>query len=335
MKPTPLISGENVRGRAIRRLLLCTVLWGVSFPTMKALALTQQQLLPGAGSWFFTALGVMYRFGFAGLVLGVIFFRQNRSASRLELEQGMVLAVFGVAGILFQMDGLAYTAASTSAFLTQGYCVLIPLWVALTRQRWPSWKVFFSILLVLAGVAVLAQVDFHALKLGRGELETLIASLLFTGQILGLEQPRYAANRPAVFSTIMFLAMALLCGPLVWACAPGLPACLRAYASLPACGFLSILTIVCTLFAYTLMNQWQRHVTATEAGLIYCVEPVVASLMALFLPALFSRWAEIDYGNEQLTLRLFLGGGLITGANVLLQSKWMEPRPGVVEPLNH
>jgi len=312
-------------------LLLCTALWGVSFPVMKALALTQQHLLPAAGSWFFTALGVMYRFGFAGLILLVIFPRQIRSASRREGEQGIVLAIFGVGGILFQMDGLAYTAASTSAFLTQGYCIFIPLWVALVHRRWPTWKIFLSTLLVVTGVAVLARLNFHSLKLGRGEWETLIASLLFTGQILGLEQPRYAANRPAVFSTIMFLTMALFCIPLVWAGAPGAPALLRAYASWPACGFMAILVVFCTLFAYTLMNRWQRHVTATEAGLIYCVEPVIASLMALFLPAIFSLWAGIDYENEQLTLRLFIGGGLITGANVLLQSNWLEPKPGAVE----
>jgi drug/metabolite transporter (DMT)-like permease len=320
------MSGANQRRTAVRMLLLCTALWGVSFPVMKALALTQQHLVPEAGSWFFTALGVLYRFGFAGLILLVIFPRQIRSASRLEVEQGIVLAVFGVGGILFQMDGLAYTAASTSAFLTQGYCIFIPLWVALVHRRWPTWKIFLSTLLVVTGVAVLARLNFHSLKLGRGEWETLIASLLFTGQILGLEQPRYAANRPAVFSTIMFLAMALFCIPLVWAGAPDASAVLRAYASWPACGFLAILVVFCTLFAYTLMNRWQRHVTATEAGLIYCVEPVIASLMALFLPAIFSRWAGIDYENEQLTLRLFIGGGLITGANVLLQSNWLEPK---------
>ena len=46
------------------------------------------------------------------------------------------------------------------------------------------------------------------------------------------------------------------------------------------------------------MNTWQPKITATEAGLIYCVEPIFGSGMALFLPALFSAWAAIDYPNE-------------------------------------
>lgn len=294
---------------------------------MKALALAQQALLPGTGSWFFTSVGVLYRFGAAGLILCVIFFPALKTISRCEVEQGVVIALFGAGGILFQMDGISYTAASTCAFLTQGYCVFIPLWVALTRRRWPPLKIFISTVLVVCGVAVLSRLNIHDLKLGRGEWETLIASLLFTGQILCLESPRYAANRPEVFSTVMFLTMALLCVPLALATAPNLAAFQRAYASGATCGMLAILVVFCTLIAYVMMNRWQKFVTATEAGLIYCIEPVIASVLSLFLPAILSSWAGVHYPNEQLTARLFIGGGMITAANLLLQSKWLQPRP--------
>ncbi len=60
--------------------------------------------------------------------------------------------------------------------------------------------------------------------------------------------------------------------------------------------------------------------------MIYSIEPAIASVMALFLPAIFSRWAGINYANEELTARLFIGGGLITAANLLLQSKWLEEK---------
>jgi drug/metabolite transporter (DMT)-like permease len=317
---------KKQRRTAVRILIVCTLLWGLSFPTMRALAFTQQKMLPDVGSWFFTSLDVMYRFGFAGIVLSAIFWRELKTLSRREMEQGIVLAIFGGGGILFQNDGLAYTDASVSAFLTQSYCLFIPLWVAMVVRRCPPLKTFLSTVLVLIGVAVLAKINFHLFKLGRGEIETLIASLLFAGQILCLEQPRYAGNRPENFSVVMFFGMALVCVPLVCATAPGAAACVRAFASLPACGFLAILVIFCTLISYTMMNRWQKFVTATEAGLIYSIEPVVASLLALFLPVIFSRWAGINYPNEELTARLFIGGGLITGANLLLQSKWLEKK---------
>ena len=308
----------------MQMLVVCTLMWAVSFPAMKALALTQQNLLPQSGSWFFSSLSVTYRFGIAGILMLLISFRQMHTVRRLEVEQGMLLAAFGGVGIIFQMDGLAYTTASTSAFLTQGYCVFIPVWLALVHRQWPTRKIFLCIALVVAGVAVLAEINLHSLRLGRGEIETLLASFLFTGQILGLNHPRYAANRPLVLTTVMLLGFALVGAPFAVATAPDASAWLRAYASWPACGLLAIIIAFCTLAAFILMNVWQRHVTATEAGLIYCAEPVFASLLALFLPGIFSSWAGIHYLNETVTARLLLGGGLITAANVLLQSRWLE-----------
>lgn len=305
-------------------LVLSTVFWSFSFPVMKALALEQQKLLPGTGTWFFTSLGVMYRFGAAGLLMLIFVARQFRKCSRLEIEQGLLLAAFGVGGILFQMNGLAYTSAPVSAFLTQTYCALIPIWVALTHHRAPSMKMLLCLALVLLGVAVLAGVSFHSLKLGRGEIETLIASGLFAGQILALEHPRYASNNAMRLSAFMFVGMALLSAPLVAVTAPNADACLQAYASPAAVGFLAVLVIVCTLGGYLLMNRWQHGVTATEAGLIYCLEPLFTSALALFLPAWLARRAAIDYANDPLTARLLAGGTLVTAANALLQSKWFK-----------
>ena len=67
------------------------------------------------------------------------------------------------------------------------------------------------------------------------------------------------------------------------------------------------------------MIAWQPKITATEAGLIYCVEPIFGSVMALFLPALFSVWAGLNYANEKATWTLLVGGGLVTLANVFIQ----------------
>jgi drug/metabolite transporter (DMT)-like permease len=310
----------------MRVLTFCTVLWALSFPAMKALALAQQQLLPGVSSGFLTSLGVFYRFGFAGLILLVFTARRMGGISRLEVEQGLLLAGFGGLGIWFQMDGLSYTPASTSAFLTQSYCIFIPLWLAVVNRRFPPLKQSVCILLVVGGVWELANLNLHSLKLGRGELETLIGSLMFTGQIMTLDRPRYAGNRPLLFSTVMFLAMALLCVVPVWASAPSPADCLRAFASPATVGFMVVLVLLCTVGAYTLMNLWQPFVSSTEAGLIYCLEPALASLLTLFLPHWISRWAGVDYPNETLTSRLLLGGGLITAANALLQSPWLEVR---------
>ena len=211
----------NLRRQAFQRLLLCTFFWSLSFPAMKALALTQQEILPGAGSWFISSLSVLYRFVFAGGLLLLIAFAEIKTILRREIEQGIWLALFTSAGLCLQMDGLAYTSASTSAFLTQLYCVLIPLWVAVRLRRPPSVKIIFCGALVLGGMAVLVKLNFFALKLGRGEVETLAASVMFAAQILCLEHPRYTANRPVCFTAAMLLATCVFTLPLVVATAPG------------------------------------------------------------------------------------------------------------------
>lgn len=239
--------------------------------------------------------------------------------TRLEIRQGMLLGVTAGAGMLFQNDGLQFTSASVSAFLTQFYAIMIPVYFALRLRRWPSAAVLLSSTLVLVGVAVLGRFDVRTMHLGRGELETLLSSVFFMLQILLLERKEYAANRALPVTLAMFGTQAAIFTLLAFATAPKAADLLVPWTSGPWLGFTLLLTLFCTLGSFTIMNKWQPKITATEAGLIYCVEPVFASIMALFLPALFSRWAGVDYPNELLTWHLLLGGGLITLANVLIQ----------------
>ena len=75
------------------------------------------------------------------------------------------------------------------------------------------------------------------------------------------------------------------------------------------------------------MNRWQRELPATEAGLLYCSEPVFTSALCLFVPGWLSSLSGIDYPDETLTGHLLLGGLLILLANVLIQLWGTEPAP--------
>jgi drug/metabolite transporter (DMT)-like permease len=286
---------------------------------IKAILFKQEELVPGASSAFFSSLIVVLRFGVAGIIVLLFCFRDLRTLTRLEWKQGVGLAVFGGIGILFQMDGLAHTSASVSAFLTQFYCLLIPIWVACTRRALPTAAVIVSSVFVLAGAAILADFDFGEFRIGRGEAETLLSAFFFAGQILWLERPEFRQNRTALFTVVMFFGTSLLALPVVVLSAPSAAACIKSYSDFPVLLMIGAVILFCTLGAYGLMNIWQRHISATEAGLIYCLEPVAASAFALFLPAWLSQLAGINYANERLTRDLMLGGGLILAANVLIQ----------------
>jgi len=305
--------------RACAWLIFATSVWGLSFPFIKASWLAQHNVVPEMSSMFHAALLAVVRFGASSIVIGIFSARTLRLLTKLELEQGLGLGVFGGLGIVFQMDGLAHTPASTSAFLTQFTCIFIPLWVGWRTRSLPRFAVFLSLVMVMSGVAILSRFDWHELKMGRGEAETILSALFFSGQILWLERPRYSANNVAHFSVVMFTATSLLVLPLALFTVPASHGLFDSYRSVHVLALVAVITIGCTVIAYTLMNIWQPHVIATEAGLIYCVEPLFASLFALFLPGWMSRFAGIDYANEHLTSHLLVGGGLITAANVLIQ----------------
>ena len=312
--------------RACVWLVVATAFWGVSFPFIRSTWLLQSRLAPDISSFFFAAALAVVRFSAAGILIAFISARTLRRLTRLEIHQGAGLGLFGGLGILFQMDGLAHTSASTSAFLTQFSCLLIPLWVALHKRAAPRPAVIIGSVLVLAGVAILAQFDWRQFKMGRGEAETLLSAVFFAGQILWLERPRYAPNRVSHFTIVMFGTIALLIAPIAGCTAPSPHAAIAAYASFAVLALVAGIVFICTLGAYLMMNVWQPHVTATEAGLIYCVEPICASLFAAFLPGWISKYAHVDYANEGMTRSLFVGGTLITLANVLIQLDAMRQR---------
>jgi drug/metabolite transporter (DMT)-like permease len=302
-------------------LILACALWGVSFPVVKVLHLEQSGRLPGAGSEFLAAWLQMARFGMAALILLPWVLLRSGAPRSLEIRQGMWLGFWGGLGMVLQADGLAHTEASTSAFLTQAYCVILPLVACVRLRRLPDGRIVWATLLVMAGGAVLSGIRPGDLRIGRGELETLGAAMFFTLQILTLENPTYRENRGVPVTLVMCAAIGLMFVPVAALTAPEPSAMLAAGASGSSFLLVTVLALFCSVGAYCLMNYWQPRIRATEAGLIYTTEPVFTALYVLFLPAWIGRLTGTDYANERLTLTMMVGGGLIIAANLLMQLK--------------
>jgi drug/metabolite transporter (DMT)-like permease len=320
------IAPNSVRRRAIVMLVLATLYWGLSFPVIKAIASVNRELFPAAGSWFLAALALEPRFLLAALLVFAFRPRRDRGPTRLEIRQGLGVGAFAAAGTFLQTDGLQYTAASTSSFLTQFSAILIPAWLALRNRRNPGAVIWAGCVLVLGGVAILGHFDWRTLRFGRGEWETLLCSLFFMGQILWVEKAEFAGNRPGSVTLVMFSIQAAAFAVLAATTTPGARALAIPWESPAWVGLTLVLTVVCTIGAFMIMNKWQPSITSTEAGLVYCVEPLFASVFVLFLPGIFSAWAAIDYPNEHATWSLIIGGGLITIANVFVQAYPASPK---------
>ena len=313
------------RRLAILMLILTTAAWGLSFPGGKALLDAASHALPGRDPWFFSSLMIATRFGLGALLLWLAHPRAFAQMRASEWRQGFGLGVCGGFGMLLQADGLAFTAASTSAFLTQFASVLVPLVIALRTRRAPSPYTLLCIALVVAGVAVLARLDWRTLRLGRGEMETLLGTVFFTGQILWLGRPAFYGNHTGRVTLVMFLTIAAMLSPIVATHAQHAGDALILVRTFPLAATLLTLTLACSVFAFLMMNRWQPRVDPTTAGIVYCTEPLFATLFALFLPAFLARFLEIDYASERPTPHLLLGGSLITLANVLIALQPLPP----------
>lgn len=325
-------------------LFLATTCWGLSFPLMKGLVLSQQQLAPGASVWFITAQTLVIRFGAAAVVMALFCqwratLRRGRVApadatervapsySWLDIKLGVGLGFFAGVGTLFQMAALDQTPASVSAFLTQFTVLLVPLWLALVNRRRPSWLLVVCCALVIAGMAILCDVRWNDLRLQRGEWLTLLAAALFTGDILWLDRREFVTADKLRATVVMFATMAACLLPVAVAGAPAAGRWWRAYQTPGVLAMLLALLVFSTLVAFTVMNVWQPHIAPTHAAMIYCAEPVFASLYALFLPGWLAQFGRFDFPNETLTQNLWLGGSLITLANILIQQ---DPKPAHV-----
>jgi drug/metabolite transporter (DMT)-like permease len=184
-----------------------------------------------------------------------------------------------------------------------------------------------SCLLVVVGMAVLCRVDWRDLRLGYGETLTLLCAVAFAGDILWLDRREFAGIDKWTGSAIMFGVIALVGLPVTWWMRPATGLTWSVFGD-PSVWILSALLVaVPTLFSFTVMNLWQPAISPTHASVIYCIEPVFASVFALGLPAWLARVGGVDYRNETLTVSLWVGGGLITLANVLVQRDQSQAKP--------
>jgi drug/metabolite transporter (DMT)-like permease len=316
-----LSPGAVLIHRARVLLVGTTVLWALSFPLVRGLELVQRAGAPEVSAAAQACAVMAIRFGLAALFLLAIYGRQLVRIDWREWSQAIGLAVFAAGGLFLQTLGLAWTDASIAAFLTQLYTLIVPLIVAMRDRSWPSLRVIVACVMVLVGVAMLSPGLLRHFTLGPGELVIIISAFFAASQIVWVERPLYAENRAGVVTLIMFAMMAavfvagyFLAGGTVSGTVP--------LFGTPVLWMLTLaLVLLCTVFNFLIMNEWQRCVSATEAGLIYCIEPVIATILSSFLPGWISRVASIAYANETLTWSLLVGGVLIVGATILVATE--------------
>ena len=286
-------SGRLNRRMAAELGLVCNaIVWGATFVVVKS-------ALGAVSAILFLAL----RFSVATVALGVIFYRPAADRSIWKgAAPGMLAGLFLFLGYFFQTQGLRFTTAPKSAFLTGLTSVLAPIFASCVYGTKPRMSELLGLSAAVSGLALMTLPGASG-SINRGDLLTLCCAGAFAAHIVTLghysKMLRFEALSIAQVGTAAILAIALF----PWAEKPRLdwqPEVLWA---------ILITGLLATAVAFTLQAWAQKFTTATRTALIYTLEPVVA-LMTSYLLA-----------GEGLTRSGAAGAALILGGVLLVELK--------------
>lgn len=264
---------------------MASAVWGASFVIVK-------EALSAASPLLFVAA----RFTIATLVL-VPLIRLRAGFSRGELRAGAILTALLASGFATQAYGLQFTTPARSAFIVAMSSVLAPVFALFVLKHRSSWMVWLALLMAAVGIYFLTAPDAGGLN--RGDVWTLLTSVVFGGHIVAVSEfsRRFDAQRLVFLqlpgTAIGALIVALLIEPLRFDWSVGLVTALL---------FLSVMS---TVVALVWQFKAQRVMSSARASLIFCFEPVFAAL---------TSWA---FWGERFTASQGMGGGLILAGMVL------------------
>ena len=312
---------------AVVVLVFCCVLWGWSFPTMQYASRAFDTHMIGRPSpsamESLTSRALLngIRFLLAGLLYALLTLNSQRKFVRSETVGGTAVGLLFGAGMLLQLQGLAWARPSVSGFLTSMAVVFAPMAQAWILRRPVGGAVWTAVGLALAGVTLLAWPNPAAGQGGLtahpplpllGEILTVLAAVVFTAQILAVDHYGQAAD-PKRLTSVMLLT----CAAMSLAVAAGLsggrvllPGVLAALATDRVVWWsLGSLVLFSSVLAIPLMNTYQPRVSPATASVVYCSEPLFALPFSVLL------------GTERLTAITLAGGAAVLAA-VLVVAAW-------------
>jgi drug/metabolite transporter (DMT)-like permease len=282
-------------------LLAMTLIWGTMFVIVK------RALVSIPPQWFNA-----FRMTLAFVCLAIVYRSQWRRLTRAAWLAGAAAGTAMACGFFFQTQGLTYTTATNSAFITSMVVVIVPLLACIPglRERaagLPPWTAWMGALLAFCGVALLTTPAHTAWLLmlrglNRGDLLTMICAIGFGLQIIALER----GARHVGFQQLTLLQVGVAMVFLTTTAAISRP---RMFTNLhalqhalaqPAVLFgIATAGILATALAFSIQTWAQSIIPATNIAVIVTLEPVFATLVA---------WLVL---HEELNLRRMSGAALV------------------------
>ena len=286
---------RDSRSAAVFFLVLITAIWGWSFVIVKE----SVSLYP-----VFSFLALRFFLGAAILSLFI-----GRSFARFDgklLAAGVVLGLFLFGGYAFQTTGLLYTTPAHSGFITGLFVVFTPLFESFTLKKRPPWIIVGSLLLSTTGLVVLSyEPDLKGMNYG--DFLSLMCAIIYSFHLILIDRlsKRYNTLHLA-FLQVLTVSLLSFASALVTGCR---------LAPIPGTSLNGVLltALFATALSYYVQTTYQKVTSATEAALIFTLEPVFAGMFAYFM------WGEKFSG------RIYAGGAMILTGMLISQARSLMP----------
>lgn len=277
-------------------LIVGTAFWGITFPVTK--------MASGNTS---SATFVFYRFLGATIVMSILFAKQLKQISLVNIKRGGILAVSLTAGIFLQTHGLKYTSAAQCAFVAGTTVIILPVIKLIFYKKAVDWKIWVAAGMALTGLFVISIKGNFTVNMG--DLYTMLGAIGFAFYLINVE--RFSDTNNSLATTIPMFAMSaviafiisMLDSAAVW-----LPESNTFWLGIAFCALFS------TAYMYTVSNISQKYISAEKVVIIFLFEPVFAAIASYFLL------------DESLSWRLLVGGCLIFTGTLIPEIKFNNYR---------
>ncbi len=252
-------------------LILSSAIWGFGFVATR---------------WTFVSFDPYWSTALRFILVGFLslpFLCYKKSFWRKDniLKKSLISSFFLMGMLLFQTIGLTITTVAKSGFITTLYSLFVPLICMLfvgSRYRSTFWVL---ILLALFGMALMCNLEIK--DLNRGDFLTLLCSISAALHILYVGKIANSIASPVEFNFLQSLFVGVFCTILAFALKGGIH-----YSSIHDIGYLAIwgmlfLSIISSMFAYTIQIIAQKKIPAHIAGLIFLMESPFAALFGFIV----------------------------------------------------
>ncbi len=260
--------------------LLFAIFWGASFPVA-------QSALKFMGPYYFVFLRFVLA---AALIFPFVFQRVNNM--RALLLAGVILGILNTGIYGFEILSLQHTSSARCSFITGTSVILVPFLACLFQRANIAWLDVLAAIVCCIGIYILTDAHFNHINLG--DLYALIGaiSIAISLNCVQLFSDRHFNPQCLTFFQLFFtcpipLTLSIVTTSVMW------------FSSWQAWWPVIFCAVLATALPLLGQMKWQKHLSATQAALLFAMEPVFTAITAHF------------FYHEIIPAQTLVGGGII------------------------